>query len=60
MEEEKMFNFVEIEENNGKGTIKIDNTEIKCISNYELKRDTDMVKLTICISVPPKNLRTIY
>ena len=57
---EDIFNCIEITEQNGTGLIKIDGTTIKGLSKYEIKRDTDIVNLTICISVPPKNLKTIY
>lgn len=58
--EEDKCNFIELEEKDGKGKIKIDNTEIKNVLDYAIKRDTDKVILTINISVPPKNLKTIY
>lgn len=54
------FNHIEIQEDNGIGKIKIDGTELKGINNYEVKRDADLVKLTISLDVPPKNLKTIY
>lgn len=52
------FNFIELAENKGKGEIKIDETKLKAISNYKIKRDTDIVELTVSISVPSKNFKT--
>ena len=54
----KDFNFIEIEENNGIGKIKIDGVNLKKISNYGIKRDTDSVNLTLTISVPTQNFKT--
>lgn len=56
--DKKEFNYVEIEEKGSIGKIKIDGVELKKISNYQIKRDTDIVELTFCISVPPKNFET--
>lgn len=52
------YNFIELSEKEGIGKIKIDGTELKAISDYKVKRDTDIVELTITISVPPKNFNT--
>lgn len=56
--DKKEFNYVEIEEKGSIAKIKIDEVELKAISNYQIKRDTDIVELTISISVPPKNFNT--
>ena len=56
--DKKEFNYVEIEEKGSIAKIKIDEVELKAISNYQIKRDTDIVELTFCISVPPKNFET--
>lgn len=53
------FNRVELQEKDGKGKIRIDDTEIKGISNYSFKRDTDMIDMTLTMSVPVKNFKTI-
>ena len=54
MEEEK-FNFIDIKECNGIAKIGIDKTELKGVSNYKLNRGTEMIELTVTISVPPQN-----
>jgi len=56
--EENTFNVIEISEKNGKGEIKIDETKLKGLLEYQIKRDTDIVSLTIKISVPPRNFKT--
>lgn len=53
------FDKVELREKDGKGKIRINDTDIKSITNYSLKRDTDMIDVTITISVPVKNLKTM-
>ncbi len=55
---EEDFNFIELSEKDGKGKIKIDGTDIKSITGYEIKRDTDIVEVKITINVPSKNLKT--
>ena len=60
MENTEYFNKIEIEENEGIAKIKIDGTPIKALSSYVVQRGTDLVNLTINISVPPRNLRTTY
>ena len=55
---EERFNTIELTEKDGVGSISIDNTKIKGISKYDIKRDTDIVTLTISISVPVKNFKT--
>lgn len=55
---EKGFNFIELTEKDGKGKIKIDEIEIKGIEEYEIKRDTNIVKIKITINVPSKNFNT--
>lgn len=60
MEDTEYFNKIEIEENEGIAKIKIDGTQIKGLSSYTVQRGTDLVNLTINISVPPRNLRTTY
>lgn len=52
---EENFNFIDIKECNGTAKIEIDNTELKGVSNYKLNRGTDMIELTVTISVPPQN-----
>lgn len=58
--EDEYFNFIEIKEKDGIGEIRIDNTKLKAVSNYEIRRGTDNVILTVSISVPPKNFKTIF
>lgn len=53
------FNKVELQEKDGKGKIRINDTEIKGISNYSFKRNTDMVEITLTMSVPIENFKTI-
>lgn len=53
------FDKIELREKDGKGKIRINDTDIKRITNYNLKRDTDMIDVTITISVPVKNFKTI-
>lgn len=55
--EENFFNSVEIIENNGKSEIEIDGIKLRAVSNYEIKRNTDIANLTFSISVPPQNLK---
>lgn len=55
--ENEYFNSIEIVEQDGISVIKIDNTRLKGLLNYELKRGTDNATLTITITVPPKNLK---
>lgn len=57
---EEKYNSIELEEKDGKGRIKIDNTEIKNVLDYEIKRGTNKIELTIHMSVPPEKLKTIY
>lgn len=52
------FNNIELEEDGEKGIIKIDDTQLKAVSNYRIKRDADIVELTITISTPVKNFKT--
>ena len=60
MEDTENFNKIEIEENEGIAKIKIDGTQIKGLSSYVIQRGTDLVNLSIDISVPPRNLKTTY
>lgn len=53
------FDKVELQEKDGKGKIRLNDTDIKRTTNYSLKRDTDMIELTLTISVPVKNFKTI-
>lgn len=55
---EKEFNFIELTEKDGKGKIKIDEIEIKGLEEYEIKRDTNIVKIKITINVPSKEFKT--
>lgn len=54
----KNFNKVEVREKDGVGEIKIDETELKGVHRYEIKRDTDIVTLNIEMSVPVQNFKT--
>ena len=51
------FDRVELQEKDGKGKIKINDTEIKSTSSYSLKRGTDMIDVTITISIPVQNFK---
>lgn len=53
------FDRVELREKDGKGKIRINDTDIKSTINYSLKRDTDMIDVTLTISVPVQNFKTI-
>lgn len=53
------FDKVELQEDEGKGRIKINGTKLKSITNYSLKRNTDMIDVTLTISVPVQNFKTI-
>lgn len=53
------FDKVELFEKEGKGKIRINDTDIKSTINYSLKRDTDMIDVTLTISVPVQNFKTI-
>lgn len=52
------FNFIELTEKGGKGKIKIDKVDIKGLTKYEIKRDTDIVEIKLTINVPTSNLKT--
>jgi len=54
--EEENFNYIDIKESKGIARIEIDDTELRGVSNYKLNRGTDMIELTVTISVPPQNL----
>ena len=57
--EEKYFNNIEIKEDGKKGIIRIDGMQLKNTSNYKIKRDANIVELTVTISTPSKNFKTI-
>lgn len=53
------FDKIELREKDGKGKIRINNIDIKSTTNYNLKRSTDMIDITLTISVPIQNFKTI-
>ena len=53
------FDKVEFYEKDGKASIKLNNVKIKSLTRYEIKRGTDMIDLTLNISIPSKNFETI-
>ncbi len=53
------FDKVELREKDGKGKIRINDTDIKSTTDYSLKRGTDMIDVTLTISVPVQNFKTI-
>ena len=53
------FYKVELREKDGKGKIRINGTDIKSTTDYSLKRGTDMIDVTLTISVPVQNFKTI-
>ena len=53
-----MFNTIEIQEDGKKGIIRIDGMQLKAVNNYKIKRDADIVELTITISTSVKNFKT--
>lgn len=53
------FDKVELREKDGKGKIRINGTDIKNTTDYSLKRGTDMIDVTLTISVPVQNFKTI-
>lgn len=54
----KEFDELEFLEKDGKTSLKINNIKIKSLMGYKIKRDIDMVDVTITISVPVKNFKT--
>lgn len=52
-------NKIELKEENGIGEIKIDGIKMKNVLSYNIKRDTDIVEMTMTISVSPENFNTI-
>ena len=57
--EEKYFNNIELKEDGKKGIIRIDGIQLKNTSNYKIKRDANIVELTVTISTPSKYFETI-
>lgn len=55
---ESKFSKIELIETENKAEIKIDGMLIKGIKNYEIKRNTDIVELTLTISAPVENFIT--
>lgn len=53
------FDEVELLERDGKGKIRINDTDIKSTTGYSLKRGTDMIDVTLTISIPIENFKTI-
>lgn len=53
------FDKVELREKDGKGKIRINDTDIKSTTGYSLKRSIDMIEVTLTISVPVQNFKTI-
>lgn len=53
------FDKIELREKDGEGKIRINDTDIKSTINYSLKRGTDMIDVTLTISVPVQNFKTI-
>lgn len=59
MEEDEDFEKIEMCEKNNTGELRMNGKKIKGITGYNLKRGTDMIELTITISVPISNFRTV-
>ena len=55
---ENSFNEIELLENEDYAEMKIDGIKIKKLSSYAIKRDTDIVEISLKISVPAKNFIT--
>ncbi|MBR1883383.1 MAG: hypothetical protein IJ809_00285 [Clostridia bacterium] len=55
---ESKVSKIELIETENKAEIKIDGMLIKGIKNYEIKRNTDIVELTLTISAPVENFTT--
>ena len=55
----KEFDEVVLFEKEGKSSLKINNVKIKSLTGYNIKRDTDMVDVTMTISVPTQNFKTV-
>ena len=53
------MNDIELLEDGKIARIKIDNIEIKGLQKYEIKRDTDIIELTITIATLPENFKTL-
>ena len=49
---------IELCEKDGTGKIKINGKEINNLTSYAIKRGTDMVDVTITISIPTSNFKT--
>lgn len=54
-----MFNKIELLENGKIAKIKIDDIEIKGLQKYEIRRDADILELTITMSTLPENFKII-
>ena len=52
------FDFIEIIESKGIGEIRLGGNKIKGLTDYELKRGTDIAELKVNISVPIEYLKT--
>lgn len=53
------FHEIELSEKDGNGKIAIDSLELKGLTEYKIKRDADMVTLTITITAPKNKFKTI-
>lgn len=56
---EEDFEKIELLEKDNFGELRMDGKKIKGITGYNLKRGTDMIELTINISVPVSNFKTV-
>lgn len=59
MENFDKFDKVEIYEKDGKGEFWINNTLLKNVNDYEIKRGIDTTQINFSISIPSKNLKTL-
>lgn len=53
------FEQIELYEKDGIGKMLVNGRKVKGMTGYNLKRSTDMIDITINISVPVSNFKTI-
>ena len=53
------FEQIEIFEGDGKSEVRLNNKKIRGLMGYSIKRGTDIVDITLNISVPVTNFKTL-
>lgn len=56
---ENEFEKIELYEKSGIGELRMNNKKIKGLTGYKIARSTDMINLTVNISVPISNFKTV-